>query len=294
MNESLTLSDFGQMLGSLPPRAVKIIQTCDWRYRILQSKEREEELSALLFRYHAGTFSKVVDGDKARWDKGWGENLSEFLHTGDQLALVPKFVLRHEAMRLFGELIKPVDQRFEFNWLRVYQEWLFEQFRPFDAVYEFGCGSAYNLSLLKERYPDKKLVGLDWSQPAVDICTKLGIEGRRFDFFAPTDIEIVPNSVVLTFGALEQTGARAGPFIQWLASKQPELCVFSEPIVEWYDRTNVQDALAACIHDKRNFMFGLPNLVKKAGGEIVRERRTGIGSILLEGYSQLWWKPCAH
>lgn len=290
MNKSLSLSDFGQMLGSLPPRAVKIVQTCDWRYRVLTGKEREAELSALLFRYHAGDFSKVVEGDKARWDKGWGENLSEFLRTGDAQTLVPKYILRHQPMRLFGELVKPVDPRFEFNWLRVYQEWLFEQFRPFDAIYEFGCGSAYNLSLLKERYDDKKLVGLDWSQPAVDICTKLGIEGRRFDFFSPTNTPIAENSVVLTFGALEQTGERARPFVEWLASKKPALCVFSEPIVEWYDKGNAQDALAICINEKRNFLRGLPQIVKECGGTIVRERRTGIGSILLEGYSQLWVK----
>ncbi len=290
MNKSLTLSDFGQMLGSLPPRAIKIVQTCDWRYRVLQGKEREAELSALLFRYHAGDFSKVVEGDKARWDKGWGENLSEYLKTGDADSLIPKFVLRHAPMRLFGELVKPVDPRFEFNWLRVYQEWLFEQFKPFDAIYEFGCGSAYNLSLLKERYDDKKIVGLDWSQPAVDICTKLGIEGRKFDFFAPHDTEIAPNSVVFTFGALEQTGSRCGEFIRWLAAKKPALAVFSEPIVEWYDRGNLQDAFAVAISDKRNFMWGLPKIVAECGGKIVRERRTGIGSILLEGYSQLWVK----
>lgn len=291
MNKSLTLSDFGQMLGSLPPRAVKIVQQCDWRYSVLTGKEREAELSAILFRYHAGHFSKVVYGDKARWDKGWGENLAEYLRTGDGETLIPKYILRHAPMRLFGDLVRPVDPRFEFNWLRVYQEWLFEQFRPFDAIYEFGCGSAYNLALLHERYPEKTLVGLDWSQPAVDICTKLGIEGRRFDFFAPHDTEILPNSAVLTFGALEQTGGKAGAFVHWLKAKKPALVVFSEPIVEWYDKGNVQDALAIAINDKRNFLTGLPGMVKRLGGEVVRERRTGIGSILLEGYSQLWWKP---
>lgn len=291
MNRALTGHDFGQMLGSLPPAAVRVLHACDWRYRVLTGKERETELTALLYRYHTGSFSKVVYGDKARWDKGWGENLSEYLKTGDAESLVPKYVLRGTPMRLFGELVQPLDARFEFNWLRVYQEWLFEQFRPFDAIYEFGCGSAYNLSLLKKKYPEKRIVGLDWSQPAVDICTKIGIEGRRFDFFNPTDVPIQPNSVVLTFGALEQTGERAGPFIEWLAAKKPALVVFSEPIVEWYDGANMQDALAAVINEKRNFLRGLPAMVKAAGGKVVRERRTGIGSILLEGYSQLWWEP---
>lgn len=291
MNKALTGVQFGQMLGNLPARAVQIMHACDWRYRVLNGKEREDELTALLYRYHKGEFSKVVYGDKARWDKGWGENLSDFVKSGDVQTLVPKYVLRGTPMRLFGELIQPVDPRFEFNWLRVYQEWLFEQFRPYDCIMEFGCGSAYNLSLLKQRYPDKRLIGLDWSQPAVDICTKLGIEGRRFDFFNPSDIEIPPNTAVLTFGAIEQTGERCRPFIDWLAARKPALVVFSEPIVEWYDPRNMQDALAVVINEKRNFLRGLPQMVKSAGGEITRSRRTGIGSILLEGYSQLWWQP---
>lgn len=291
MNRSLTGSDFGQMLGTLPSRAMHILHSCDWRYRVLEDQERENELTALLYRYHKGDFSKVVYGDKARWDKGWGENLADFLKSGDVQTLVPKYVLRGTPMRLFGQLVQPMDARFEYNWLRVYQEWLFEQFRPYDCIMEFGCGSAYNLSLLKQRYPEKRLIGLDWSQPAVDICTKLGIEGRRFDFFDPADVAIPPNTAVLTFGALEQTGERAKPFIDWLAARKPALVVFSEPIVEWYEPHNMQDALAVVINEKRNFLRGLPQMVKAAGGEITRTRRTGIGSILLEGYSQLHWRP---
>lgn len=291
MNRTLTGNDFGQMLGTLPPSALRILHACDWRYRVIEGAELEAELSALLYRYHKGDFSRVVYGDKARWDKGWGENLADFLKTNDPQALVPKYLLRGTPMRLFGQLVQPLDPRFELHWVHVYQEWLFEQFRPYDAIYEFGCGSAYNLALLKARYPEKKIVGLDWSQPAVDICTKLGIEGRRFDFFDPADFALAPNAAVFTFGALEQTGERAGAFIEWLAAKKPALVVFSEPIVEWYDPRNVQDALAVVIHEKRNFLRGLPSLIKKAGGEVLRERRTGIGSILLEGYSQLWWKP---
>lgn len=291
MDSLLTGADFGAMLGSLPPSSLRVLHACDWRYRVLAGSEREGELCRLLYRYHSGDFSKVVYGDKARWDKGWGENLADYLKSGDAQTLVPKYIRRGQPLRLFGNLIQPVDERFEFNWLRVYQEWLFEQFKPYDCIMEFGCGSAYNLSLLKQRYPDKRLIGLDWSQPAVDICTKLGIEGRRFDFFSPADIEIPANTVVLTFGALEQTGERARPFIEWLSVKKPVLVVFSEPIVEWYDANNMQDALAVAINEKRNFLRGLPQIVKSLGGEIIRERRTGIGSILLEGYSQLWWKP---
>lgn len=291
MNRLLTGADFGAMLGSLPPQAIRVLHAADWRYRVVRGDEREAELSALLYRYHKGDFSRVVYGDKARWDKGWGENLAEYRKTGDPESLVPKYVLRGTPMRLAGELIKPVDPRFEFNWLRVYQEWLFEQMRPYDCIMEFGCGSAYNLSLLKARYPDKRIIGLDWSQPAVDICAALDLEGRRFDFFNPADIEVPANTCVLTFGALEQTGERARPFIDWLASKRPAIVMHSEPIVEWYDPKNTLDALAIVINEKRNFLSGLPAMVKAVGGEVVRTRRPGIGSILLEGYSQLWWKP---
>jgi hypothetical protein len=261
-------------------------------------------VASLLDRIRRKEFSIVVHGDKTRWMRGWGENLDQFVATkGDLGALVPKYVRPGMPIRLSRRYVQPAEANFELNWRRVYQEWLFRTyFADCERIYEFGCGSGVHVSALAQMFPQKKIIGLDWAEPSCEIVNNMrrlrgwNTEGRLFDFYRPDyDIDMPESSAVLTFAALEQVSDSSGPFIEFLLAKRPKLCVFIEPVYEWYDPANFIDHLAMRAHETRNFLRGLParlqQLQLEGRVEILKEHRVEFGSLLHEGYSQLIWRP---
>ena len=83
--------------------------------------------------------------------------------------------------------------------------------------------------------------------------------------------------------------------VEFLLAKRPKLCVFVEPIYEWYDPANFIDHLAMRGHAIRNFLHGMPGalhaLQEEGRIEILKEHRVEFGSLLHEGYSQTIWRP---
>ena len=99
-------------------------------------------------------------------------------------------------------------------------------------------------------------------------------EGRLFDFYKPDyDIEIPPDSVVMTFAALEQVSGSFGAFIDFLLAKRPKLCVFVEPIYEWYDPANFIDHELLLLSSRSTLVtiFGGANDVNVVGAAIQRQ-----------------------
>jgi hypothetical protein len=305
---SLTTHDFARLLGqpeqALPPACRDAIAQSDWRYDWIEGEALDELVGGLIDRIRRKDFSIAVPGDKTRWVKGWGENLDQFVASkGDLDALAPKYVRPNMPVRLFRRFAQPAEPNFELNWRRVYQQHLFRTyFADCERIYEFGCGSGGHVSVLAQIYPDKKIVGLDWAEPSCEIVNNMhrlrgwNTEGRLFDFYKPDyGIEIPPDSVVMTFAALEQISDSFGPFLDFLLAKRPKLCVFVEPIYEWYDGANFIDHLAMRGHDIRNFLKGLPGalhrLQREGRIEIIKEHRVEFGSLLHEAYSQIIWRP---
>ena len=305
---SLTVPDFARLLGhpeqELPPDCRDAIAQGNWDYDWIEGEALDDLVIGLLDRIRRKEFSISIPGDKTRWVKGWGENLDEFVASkGDLDALTPKYVRPNMPVRLFRRLAQPVEPQFEANWRRVYQQYLFRTyFADCKRIYEFGCGSGGHVSVLAQMYPDKKIVGLDWAEPSCEIVNNMhrlrgwNTEGRLFDFYKPDyDIEIPPDSVVMTFAALEQVSGSFGAFIDFLLAKRPKLCVFVEPIYEWYDPANFIDHLAMRGHDIRNFLKGMPGALHRLQQdgriEIIKEHRVEFGSLLHEAYSQMIWRP---
>jgi SAM-dependent methyltransferase len=242
-------------------------------------------------------------GARSRWDKGWRENLADFKRTHDLARLTPKYVRRGLPLRLDGEYVIPSDNDFELNWFGILRTWLFRKYlRDVDYVYEFGCGTGYNLALLAKMFPDKTFFGLDWSEPSTRIVETLSKEygwdmhGIPFDLSAPdTSLEIKPNSAVITFTALEQMGNRYGGFLAFLMKKRPAICIHVEPIAEWYDQNSLHDYLAMMFHRRRRYLEGFaPDLVRLAGDrrlKLVKMHRSHFGSLYTDSYSQVIWKP---
>jgi cyclopropane fatty-acyl-phospholipid synthase-like methyltransferase len=170
------------------------------------------------------------------------------------------------------------------------------------TIYEFGCGSGFNLVALAQLYPNKVLHGLDFVSSSVEIVNKLAqlygwnMAGHLFDMRSPDEnLEIAGNSAVVTIGTIEQLAGDFEPFLQFLLRRSPALCIHIEPTIELYDEDNLLDYLAAKFHRKRGYTEGfLPRLQQLADRgqiEIVKIKRLFFGSLLMEGYNVLIWRP---
>jgi hypothetical protein len=306
--KELTKKDFANLFGimeaDLPAGSLYLIDKGDWRYKEIKGEELEKVTSNFLERLDNREFSFVVKGDKARWDRGWGENLKNFkAANGQESTLSPKYIRAGLPMRLNGKFVRSVSPTFELDWFKVFQQWIFkEYFSKYNTIVELGCGSGINVATLAQMFPEKKIIGADWAVSSKNIVEEMhnihgwNTDGRVFDFFKPDySWQLEGDFAILTIGAMEQTGIDHDDVIDWILVKKPSLCVFIEPVLDWYDTHNSVDLLAIKAHKLRNFWQGFPKRLKKleleGRVEIIKEKRSNFGSLVLEGYSQIIWRP---
>lgn len=305
---NLTQQDFADFFGTtveaLSDECRQLIEQYNFNYRVLSNEEHEDCLSRVLERIDSNEFSVAGPSGKARWDKGWGENLEAFVSGGHDLsALMPKYYRSGQPLRLRQQYIVPEDPYFETKWYEIFRLWIFKTYlNEVDNIYEFGCGSGFNIATLAELYPDKEIHGLDWVEASKDIVEEMRrVHGSKtfghvFDFFHPDqNLKIADNSAVVTIGGLEQIGTNNGKFLEYLMDSAPALVVHVEPILDWYDPSNPIDDAAVRFHKKRNYLEGylgrLYDLEKTGRIEILKKKRAFFGSLYLEGWSQLIWRP---
>ena len=294
---------FGIEPDQMPKDCRALISQSDFRYRVLEGDERDQTLLTVLKRVDEQNVAVAGEKRIGDWERGWGENLQSFLDSGKEEDLTPKYIRPGLPLRFQGKFIQSADTNFEFNWYNIYRHWLATNIlQGFDTIFEFGCGSGHNLPALARLTDAKRIVGLDWAAPSVDIANRLGettglnIEGHLFNFFEPDyDIEVPPNSIFLTIGALEQTGDRYESFLKFIIKKKPALCVNVEPIVEFLDQDNMVDYSAYRCEVARNFLSGyveaIETLEQKGQAQIQNIVRSHFGSLMIEAFCQVIWWP---
>jgi SAM-dependent methyltransferase len=295
---------FGTAASDIKDATRSLIHSHDFSYREIVGDERDKLILDILKRIERD--QQVIGAEERRevWHKGWEANLQEFLKTDFALeALIPKFIRPGQPVRLNRSFVLPNDPNFELRFVEVVRSWFFEEFFvPFDNLYEFGCGTGFNLVPLAQRFPDKKLFGSDFVQSSVDLVNsiarhyRLNLSATLFDMIAPSpDYRILPSSAIYTFGAIEQLASRFESFLGFLLKQKPGLCLHIEPTVELYDDTHLIDFLGIKFHRKRGYTEGfLPMLQKLAAEErveIQRVKRLNFGSLFMEGYSLIVWRP---
>lgn len=290
--------------GDLVPAARSILLNDPLCFRTVTVDERDNILSDVVRGLARRDFPVVGAERKAVWERGWSENLKEFIAKDfDINALRPRFMRKNRPFRLAGEYIVAEDGDFEFQMSCFIRLQLFgSYFKDVERIFEFGAGTGLNILELQRQFPDKDLIGLDWTQASIEIMAHLHehlsprISGRLFDFFAPnTTLELAAGSGVLTSGALEQIGDKFEPFLDFLLAQRPSIVVHLEPILELYDETRLFDVVAAEYHRQRNYLHGyLPRLRELADAgriKLIAAQRTGFGTLYNEGYSFVVWQP---
>jgi hypothetical protein len=189
------------------------------------------------------------------------------------------------------------------HFYKIFRHWLFRKYlSEFDAIYEFGCGTGFNLVELAKLYPKKILHGLEWVEPPQKIMKILrerhgyNITGHLFDMFSPDkNLEVVPGSAFLAIGALEQLGDNFESFLKFVLEKKPSIFVHVDSFVELYDENNLSDYLALKHDIKRNYLNGyltrLRELEKDGRVEIMQVQKVPCGGLYHDGYSHVIWKP---
>jgi hypothetical protein len=310
LNTALTITpadfarSFGITAGEMPPAVHELIARSDFRYHPLPPQEQDQVIKEISQKLDTNAFTTVGAHRKEVWEQGWMENLQEFAQKGYALEkLVPRFVRPNPIVRLNQQFVRAHDPQFEYRFFTVLRLYLFTRYLDgAEALYEFGCGSGYNLVALAELHPEMELHGLDWAESSVKLVNliaqthHLRLEGRRFDFFAPDpELKLVPRSVVLTMVALEQVGARFEEFLQFLLRQSPLLCITMEPLLDLYDLNNLVDSLAIRYHTQRGYLNGylarLRQLADEGRIEILKIQRLRFGSLYNEGYSYVVWRP---
>ena len=192
---------------------------------------------------------------------------------------------------------------FELDYFTIYRQWLYEKyFHDYNNIYEFGCGTGFNLLALSNIYPDKKLFGSDFVKSSVDLVNlvaknnNINLEAEIFDLINPNfDYEIRDNSLICTFGAIEQINSKFDKFIQFVMQKKPSLVIHTEPVIELYDKSNLNDFLAFSFQSKRgytsNYLPYLEQLNEKGKIDLIKVKRLEFGSTMMEGFNLIIWSP---
>jgi len=304
----LTLDDFARSFGTniedIPNDCRKLITKTDFKYRLLVGKKRDKVILDVIKKIE---FDQQIIGAEERqgvWEKGWAENLEDFIKSGYNLnKLIPRFIRPNQVVRLNRNYIKPTNPNFELDYFSVFRLWLFKKYlKEFESIYEFGCGTGFNLTVLAQLYPEKKLHGLDFVTSSVDLVNKIGevygwkMTGHFFDMLSPDEnFKIGDNSAIFTIGTVEQLASNFEAFLQFLLEGSPALCIHVEPTIELYDESNLIDYLAIKFHRKRgyaeHFLTRLRELETQNEIEILKIKRLFFGSLYMEGYTCMIWKP---
>ena len=227
--------------------------------------------------------------DSEAWDRNWQNALDDFRATGN---IVPPFITQ-ATVRKDGAFWRGVN---ELDYVREVQNWLTERLALVQYVYEFGCGTGFNLIPIAGKYAGKTCIGYDKSEASVLLSREVGLASGTpiltgvFDMLAPSGA-MLPRAGVFTFGAMEQLG-RFEPFIEWLIAQQPEKVIHVEPIPELLDENNLLDWLSLQFHKKRGYTVGLlPYLQSHPKIEVLHVERSHFGSLMLESYARIVWRP---
>ena len=104
---------FGTTHEAIPADCQALIGQSNFRYRRVTGAERDQILSDILKRIDSDELSVAGPGGRARWERGWSENLDRFRKQRDDLStLVPKYLRRNQPLRLDQQFIMAENPNF--------------------------------------------------------------------------------------------------------------------------------------------------------------------------------------
>lgn len=294
----LPLRDADKVMAGLPTLAATPVSPAR-RAEIV--REIEDTITQRRFRV-------IGEGDdQAVWQKGWSEVAAQ-IRAAETITLEtmkPQYFHRGVPLRLLGDYWATDTDYFEYYLgIAVRRLLMLHAFEAPKRIVELGCGTGMNILLAAELFPNAQLVGTDWVQASVDILADMAgklrrdVRGAIYNMLSGEGGDALPidgDTDVITVHALEQLGAAAPNVIELLMRKRPRTVLHIEPIVDFYDRANPYDDIAARYHLVRGYLQGLaPTLEELAARdeiEILSKGRVQLGNLYHEAYSHISWRP---
>lgn len=306
MND-LRLSEMLEILGEreIGPKASALLEISDFRYRPIGGERRDALVNAIKDRIAKDHQKIGAAGREQEWEDGWAAQLTECIERGfAEDSLIPKFIHAGRPMRILGEYAETINPNFEADWMRFLRCWFLETyFAGCDFIWEFGCGTGHNLLAAAQMYPGAHCVGLDFSRAAIHLVRQMAdrhsvqIEAAQFDMRQPKEcLGMPPDTGVLTFGAMEQLAGEVEPMLRFLLENKPQIVVNIEPCAGLYGESEF-DRIGHQFQSKRgytdNLIPALRQMVNMREIDILKVLRTRIGSLFIEGYNVIVWRPIA-
>lgn len=303
---TITATDLSKQLRCTDPSVVcgfdKMLKDVNTLYQAATASDIERYHAEIIQRMSISGAKRNKDENYNVWENGWSQNLEAIKENFHEECLKPKYFKHSKYFRFNRSIILPENQNLEHDLFSIMRNYLFRKyFRGFDVAYELGCGSCQNVYALSKIYPEMKIIASDWTEASRQIAAIVNqnvsaeIIGRQFDMLdPPPDFDIEPNSIVFTIHALEQLNTGYENLVQYLLDKKPALVLNCEPIVEFYDETNIYDYLALQYSHARGYLSGYLSCLRdyeKAGRLKIEEQyRPYIGGVYHEA-SLVVWKP---
>jgi hypothetical protein len=303
MIKKITPEQIENILGFTLDESDKIkIKNYNLEYLELDKQKRDECILEIL-NVLSSEIKKSGEHRIKDWEIGWGENLENFKKNNSVTELVPKYHGKNKIVRWLGDFIEPLTENFDYKIHTCFVDAIIKHYTmDCDNVFEFGCGPAYHLIRLNDKFMgEKKLMGLDWTNKSQELISEINnivgteIGSQNFDFFNPnTNVEIPENTGIYTVAALEQVGNNYESFVNFLIEKTPKVCIHIEPIDELLNPDSLVDNLSIKYFRKRNYLNKFLPYLEKLENEnkikIIKKTRTFTGSFFIEGHSLIVWK----
>src|SRR5712692_640919 len=125
---ALTVRDFASLFGTtsqdIRRRCSLQISPSEFRYRRLRTDKRDQLIRHVREKINSGALTTAGDrGARARWEKGWAENLREFSRKSyNETNLVPNYYGKEKAIRLHQDYVSPLGENFELRWSSIFRE----------------------------------------------------------------------------------------------------------------------------------------------------------------------------
>lgn len=239
------------------------------------------------------------------WKLGWSENF-DLLRFNRKDALIPKYFGKYPYVR-FKKKFYGSNSETEISFLRTILlneiEFITKRLAP-RRIIEFGCGTGHNLFFLNSWFPNIEYLGTDWTETSKTIINlareKFEVKnvkaGPVFNYFSPDpSFELNSKDLVVTVASLEQVGTQHKAFIDFLIMKKPLAVLNIEPEALLLDVDDIFDDTSVKYMQKRAYLSGylaeLRERQELGQLEIIKSKRTFLGSFPMDGYSVMLWYP---
>lgn len=244
------------------------------------------------------------EGRLNAWEAGWSKCVEEALNNPHNfLSFVPHYIRESNGQYLVNALPAVFEKNPEIEMAKAAAQMITDlaKINGASSILECGCGTGWRLGLLRQQGFKGRLIGTDWTE-ASKVCVQLlndnfqtGINFEYMDLTNPKSLEAEDNTLVLTYGALEQLGTEWSAF--WNTCQDQKYKNFTyvhfEPFSSMYDLSNPLEQSMLAVHKAKNYLEGYAEHLlsaQKAGKIDLHAYRAPLGARFLETANIIVWK----